>query len=60
VARRGLDREPDGFEPANELAHVLSHPFSWWFSVDRIKRKTACLDNSAATASSDEFGVASK
>jgi hypothetical protein len=24
VARRGLDGEPDGFEPADELANVLS------------------------------------
>jgi hypothetical protein len=29
VPRRGLDREADGFESANELAHVLSHPSSW-------------------------------
>ena len=27
VPRRRLDREAHGFEPANELAHVLSHPF---------------------------------
>src|SRR5205823_554252 len=26
VARRGLDREPNGFEPADELANVLPHP----------------------------------
>jgi hypothetical protein len=25
VARRGLDREADGFEPADELANVLPH-----------------------------------
>jgi hypothetical protein len=39
---------------------LLPHPFSWRFRVDGIKRKTACLDSSAATASSDEFGVALK
>jgi hypothetical protein len=27
VPRRGLNREADGFEQANELVHVLSHPF---------------------------------
>ena len=60
VPRRGLDREADGFEQANELVHVLSHPFWRRFSVDGIKRNTACLDSSAATVSSDEFAVASK
>jgi hypothetical protein len=60
VARGGLDREAGSFEPANELAHVLSHPFSCLFRADGIKRKTACLDSSAATASSEEFAVASK
>jgi hypothetical protein len=33
VARRRLDREAGGFEPADELAHVLSHPFAWRFGV---------------------------
>jgi hypothetical protein len=60
VARGGLDGQAGGFEPPNELAHVLSHPFSWRFCVEGIKRKTACLARSAATTSSDEFGVASK
>jgi hypothetical protein len=60
VARRGLDCEADGFEPANELPHILSHSFPCLFRVGGIKRKTACLDSSAATASSDEFAVASK
>jgi hypothetical protein len=46
VPRRGLDREADGFEQANELVHVLSHPFWRRFRVDGI--------------SSDEFAVASK
>jgi hypothetical protein len=31
VARRRLDSEADGLEPANELAHVLPHSFSWQF-----------------------------
>jgi hypothetical protein len=60
VPRRRLDREAHGFEPANEFTHVLTHPFSWRLSVNGIKRKTACLASSAATASSDEVGVASK
>src|SRR5262249_33917458 len=60
VARRRLDREAGGFEPAEGVAHVLRPSVSWRFGVDGIRRKTACRESSAATASSGEFRVASK